>query len=167
MMRKTTALLGSRHLSAFSGRSAARRAQRNERTLSRGKGQSMVEMAIAMPLLCLIMLGTIDVGRVFFDYIQIRNAAMEGAIYGARNPTDTVGIKQRVTDHGVPSDVTTTVNLVGNCSTLDTNGTRNDRILVTVSRTYTPISLDALELVGSGVDWTFDVSSVAEARCMT
>ncbi len=94
-------MMGSGQLSAFSGRSAARRAQRDERALSRGKGQSMVEMAIVMPLLCLIMLGTLDVGRVFFDYIQMRNAAMEGAIYGSRNPSDTPGITQRVTDHGV------------------------------------------------------------------
>jgi Flp pilus assembly protein TadG len=47
---------------------------------SRGrKGQSMVELAIALPLMVLIMFGVLDLGRAFFTLITIHNAAREGA----------------------------------------------------------------------------------------
>lgn len=49
-------------------------------------------MALVLPLLVLLMLITIDFGRAFFSYVQISNAAREGASYAALSPTDTAGI---------------------------------------------------------------------------
>jgi hypothetical protein len=43
------------------------------------KGQSLVELAIALPLMVLIMFGVLDLGRAFFSLITIHNAAREGA----------------------------------------------------------------------------------------
>ncbi|MBI2845862.1 MAG: pilus assembly protein [Chloroflexi bacterium] len=60
------------------------------------KGQSLVELAFALPLLAIILLGAIDFGRVFYAYITIINASREGARYGSSNPTDTTGIKDQV-----------------------------------------------------------------------
>ena len=51
------------------------------------RGQSLVELALLMPLLALIMLGTIDLGRAFFAYQRLTNAVKEGALYGIRYPT--------------------------------------------------------------------------------
>ena len=65
----------------------------------RKRGQSLVELALVLPLMLLIMLGTIDVGRMFFGYIRVTNAVREGAGYGAHVPDDTAGIKQRITTH--------------------------------------------------------------------
>jgi PKD repeat protein len=59
---------------------------------SRWHGQSVVEFAIVLPLFMLILLITIDFGRMFFSYVQLNNAAREGAAYAAANPTDTSGI---------------------------------------------------------------------------
>ncbi len=46
------------------------------------RGQSLVEFSLSLPLLLLILLGTIDVSRLFFDYIQMRQAVVEGTTYG-------------------------------------------------------------------------------------
>jgi Flp pilus assembly protein TadG len=56
-------------------------------------GQSIVELALMMPVMVLLVLGIVDLGRVFFAYTAVINAAREGARYGAMNPTDTAGIR--------------------------------------------------------------------------
>jgi Flp pilus assembly protein TadG len=60
------------------------------------RGQGLVEFAIILPILVLIVLGTIDFGRVLFSWIQVMNAAREGAAYAAFNPNDSGGIQLRV-----------------------------------------------------------------------
>ena len=47
------------------------------------RGQSMVEMALAFPILLLILAGTLEVGKYFNDYITILDATREGARYSA------------------------------------------------------------------------------------
>ena len=49
-------------------------------------GQSLVEMAVMMVVLLLIMGGVLDLGRMYFTYLALQNAAGEGAAYGAINP---------------------------------------------------------------------------------
>lgn len=51
------------------------------------KGQSLVEFAISMVILLIILAGVVDVGRALFTYISFRDAAAEGAAYGALFPT--------------------------------------------------------------------------------
>jgi Flp pilus assembly protein TadG len=43
------------------------------------KGQSMVEFALLLPLFVLLIIGIFDLGRAFFSFIAITNAAREGA----------------------------------------------------------------------------------------
>jgi hypothetical protein len=43
------------------------------------KGQSMVEFALILPLFVLFIIGIFELGRAFFAYIAITNAAREGA----------------------------------------------------------------------------------------
>jgi len=108
-------------------------------------GQGMVELALAMPLLLLLMLGTIDIGRVFYDYVQLRNAVREGAGYGARMPNDTAGIVLRVNRHGIPSSTSISVACTGNCTT--TNGVPNGvgTIEVSATHTFTPVTTSFLQ----------------------
>jgi hypothetical protein len=47
------------------------------------RGQSMVEMALAFPILLLIMAGTLEVGKYFNDYLTILDATREAARYAA------------------------------------------------------------------------------------
>lgn len=50
-------------------------------------GQALVELALVAPILCLLMLGAIDLGRVWYSQITIENAAREGAMEGMFQPT--------------------------------------------------------------------------------
>jgi len=65
---------------------------------SNQKGQSMVEMALTMPILVLIVAGILDLGRAYFTFIALSDAAAEGAAYAAIHPTDTAQVINRAAD---------------------------------------------------------------------
>jgi len=50
------------------------------------RGQSLIEFALMMVVLLIMLMGTLDVGRMYFAYVAIHNAAGEGALYAAINP---------------------------------------------------------------------------------
>ncbi len=50
----------------------------------------MVEFAFVVTLLALVLVGTLDLGRVFYDYERLANAAREGAFWRASNPSATL-----------------------------------------------------------------------------
>ena len=127
------------------------------------RGQGLVEFAIAVPFMLLILLGTIDVGQVFFNYIEMRQAAVEGATYGSRKPTDTAGITAAVNSHGLPADSTVGIAVDAGCTTPSGVGD----VKVTASRVWTPISVDVLKIVGAGVQWSFTVNASSTMRCLT
>lgn len=62
------------------------------------KGQSLIEFAFGMVFLLVLVTGIFDASRAFFTYMAMRDAAQEGALYGAVNPSDTGGIQSRVRD---------------------------------------------------------------------
>jgi len=51
------------------------------------RGQSVVELSLILPMLLFIVLGTLDLGRLFISYDSVLNAAREGAFYAAYNPS--------------------------------------------------------------------------------
>jgi Flp pilus assembly protein TadG len=61
----------------------------------RERGQSLVELAISITVLVFLLSGAIEFGMMFFQYIQLRDAAQEGALFGSINPADTSGIEAR------------------------------------------------------------------------
>ena len=67
-------------------------ARRGGRSPWRRRGQALVEFALVLPVMMLILLAAIDFGRIMFSYIQITNAAREGAAYAATDPGDTADI---------------------------------------------------------------------------
>jgi TadE-like protein/Prokaryotic N-terminal methylation motif len=60
------------------------------------RGQSLVEFAISLVILLMLLAGAAEFGIVFFQYVQLRDAAQEGALYGSTNPSDINGIKARI-----------------------------------------------------------------------
>lgn len=60
------------------------------------RGQSLVELSVSLVLLLLLLVGLVEFGIAFFQFVQLRDAAQEGALYGSMNPTDTAGITARV-----------------------------------------------------------------------
>ena len=79
-------------------------------------GQSLIEFALVLPVLLLILLGALDLGRVSNTYVGITNASREGARYGASYPTDTPGIQLRTRQEAAGAGVTiTNANIVIQC----------------------------------------------------
>src|SRR5512141_548664 len=90
------------------------------------KGQSLVELAISLVILLYLLSGAVEFGIAFFQYVQLRDAAQEGALYGSLNPADITGITQRTRGSSAsPIDlsnttaVTITISING---TLSSNG---------------------------------------------
>lgn len=60
------------------------------------RGQSLVETALFITLLMVLMMGVIDLGRAYFSYLSLKDAAAEGAAYASIRPDDLAGIDARV-----------------------------------------------------------------------
>jgi len=63
----------------------------------RRRGQSLVEMALVLPILLLLLIGLIEFGRAFFIYAVVSNAAREGVRAGIVEPLDFDYVKNAVT----------------------------------------------------------------------
>ena len=69
---------------------------KRKRTFTRHeRGQSLIELAVSLPVMILILLGTIDFGMAIFSYSILRDAAQEGAFYGSFNPSNKSEIENR------------------------------------------------------------------------
>jgi DNA-binding NarL/FixJ family response regulator len=67
-------------------------AQRLPRIAREESGQSLVEIALALPLLLLILLAMVDVGRVYFYATAVTNAAREAAMLASRDENATTAL---------------------------------------------------------------------------
>ena len=59
-------------------------------------GQSVIELALLMPLLLVMVMGIVDVGRMFYLTMALTGAARAGAQYGSRGQvyaSNTAGIQ--------------------------------------------------------------------------
>jgi|RhiMetdeSRZDD1v2_1073273.scaffolds.fasta_scaffold589563_3 Flp pilus assembly protein TadG len=73
------------------------------------RGQSLVELAISIFILVYLLAGAVEFGLAFFQYVQLRDAAQEGALYGSMNPSDSSNIELRVRNASTsPIDLTDT-----------------------------------------------------------
>src|SRR5579859_510055 len=64
-------------------RSAHVSRQHKRSWLNRRRGQSLIEVALSLPILLLIVSGAIDLGRAFFTSIELDSVLSEGLHYGA------------------------------------------------------------------------------------
>lgn len=72
------------------------------------RGQSLVELGVSLVILLYLLSGAAEFGVLFFQFVQLRDAAQEGALYGSMNPSDTTGITARVqAASSSPLDLTT------------------------------------------------------------
>jgi len=65
------------------------------------KGATLAELAVAMPILFLVMLGAVDFGRVWSEGLALSNAVRAGAQWGSESTEaaqDVAGIKRMVID---------------------------------------------------------------------
>lgn len=50
------------------------------------RGQSLVELSISLVIVLWLLSGAVEFGIATFQYIQLRDAAQEGALYGSIHP---------------------------------------------------------------------------------
>src|SRR5262245_14173227 len=53
----------------------------------RSSGQALVELALVTPVLLLLLLAAVDLGRIFYARITVTNAAREGAMVASKEPS--------------------------------------------------------------------------------
>jgi Flp pilus assembly protein TadG len=113
------------------------------------KGQSMVELALTITILMALLAGTIDLGRAFFTWLALRDAAQEGASYGSIKPTDSGGIIARVKDN-LEQVVRDTNNIAVNYSISPAGQKCLGTITVDVTYTNFPLTMPFLgTIIGS------------------
>lgn len=127
------------------------------------RGQALVELAIALPLLMLLLLIAIDFGRVFHTHISLANAAREGASYAASNPADLAagGSGARTQARAELSDPSIVVQISCNpdasCASRSSGTTPagHQRVTVTVSTDFfflTPFISDGFGTLWGGIN---------------
>ncbi len=89
------------------------RDQNRNRRNKRSRGQGLVEFALLLPLLLVIVVTTIELGRLLYTQIVITNAAREGAYYMSVNASRE-GKKNTTTSD--PDDVYTATIIVNGAS---------------------------------------------------
>jgi len=89
-------------------------------------GQALVELAFILPILVLLIIGVIEIGRYAYISILVGNAARAGAAFGSQNLTtnsNTTGISNAANNdflsNGMSGLTTTSFNTCG----CDVNGT--------------------------------------------
>jgi hypothetical protein len=84
------------------------------------RGQSLVELAVSLVILLYLLSGAVEFGILFFQFVQLRDAAQEGALYGSSSipstgPTSTTwaAIETRARDSSnSPVDLSLAAGLV-------------------------------------------------------
>jgi Flp pilus assembly protein TadG len=145
-------------------------------------GGALVELAVALPLLVLVLAGTIDFARVFYTAMAVTGAARAGAQYGAYSPArsgDTTAME--TTALNATSTTGMTASASRYCQCADDNGgfsataTANDcssptttscpgkHLVVTVTVTTTKVFSTIMGALPSGLR-TINLSRSATMR---
>lgn len=136
------------------------------------RGQGLVEFALITPLLLLLLLGTIDLGRTFFIYSEVSNAVREATRFGSVNPYDCEPIKQRAGaalnmididalnltisfDHGIADEPYFTFE--PDCSSDPPKPARGDRVTISASA---QVNLLTANIIGPVLQQTFGTLSI-------
>jgi len=91
------------------------------------KGQSLVELALTITIVLILLAGAFDLGNAFLDYIALRDAAQEGAVYGSiyrSIPSDSTSVNPIVSrvKESSTAPINFSVNFIEDCSVSSPNG---------------------------------------------
>lgn len=101
------------------------------------RGAELVEMAVALPLLLLVVMGIVDFGFLFQRYLVLTNAAMEGARVAVLPGYTTADAQARATAYATTGGVPLPVNAVATpVSLAGANGGSWPGMRITVTHVY-------------------------------
>jgi Flp pilus assembly protein TadG len=109
------------------------------------RGQSLVELALVMPVILVILLGAVDLGRAYYFQVSITDAAREGVRVASNPSRNDSDIRAAVVGEGG-----STITIDADRISIDPSPTRTSGhpVTVTVSYDFTTIT----PLVGMIVD---------------
>lgn len=131
------------------------------RFASQDEGNALIEFALALPVLCLMLVGGFDLGRYAMQKSAIVEGARAGAQYGVFNPADSSGINATAQNASGLSGVTATNSVFCECTagtsvacttTCSSGQTLKKYVTVSTSRSYSPV-VGALDF-GTFGSWT-------------
>lgn len=113
------------------------------------KGQALLEFAVSLVVLLIILSGVLDLGRLFFYYIAMRDAAQEGVVYAIVNPDHCTQITDRTLailsdDSGI--NVTITMNGQSCGSAGPSDACAGNTVVVDVQDPAFPIAMPFLSM---------------------
>lgn len=135
-------------------------------------GQSLVEFALVLPILLILVLGAMDIGRIITTKIAVTNAAREGANFLSRNAlvdevanNDDLAATCDVIMREAESTDGTIVNVSIDCSEVVVADCCSDGqpVIVTVSKEVDLIYGNILEFLGS-INGPLLISSSVQMR---
>jgi Flp pilus assembly protein TadG len=110
----------------------------------RRRGQALVEFALVLPLFLLVVAGAIELGRAYFSYGRLLQAAQEGARYGAelgnyRTDATIIARVRQVSPGGTSDTVTvsSTVSPTNNAAVTAANRARGNVLTVNAQHQHT------------------------------
>jgi Flp pilus assembly protein TadG len=129
------------------------------------RGNLIIEFALALPILFLLLVGLLDLGRFSLQKSALLQGAREGAQYGIIAPSDTANINSTAQNATGLSGVTATNNVFCECSsapgtstscstTCSGGATLKKYITVTISGGFASVLGSATTRIGSFGNWT-------------
>ena len=109
------------------------------------KGQSLVELALIIVLVLVLLAGVVDLGRMMYEYLTMRDAAQEGAGYASIYPNYCLETTNRVMQNLPDSNYAVLVfvdppSTCGEAAAADnptiTHGCSGNEVVVTIDHSF-------------------------------
>jgi Flp pilus assembly protein TadG len=122
-----------------------------------------LEFALALPILTMLMLGLLDLGRFSMQKSAMLQGAQEGANYGVQYPTDTSGITSTAQNATGLTGVTATPSVFCECTagttvtcgtTCSGGGVQKKYVSVTATKSFSSVLSVSTLSFGSFGSWT-------------
>ncbi len=144
--------------------------EKDQKGIEKEQGQSLVEFALSIVFILVILAGIVDLGRAFFAYVSVRDAAQEGAAFAAFCLYDETGalnedrVFSRVRNSStIPVDLTDTTDVAVTvvctpaCSADNTSSghtSPGDTVSVTVSYSGFTLSMPFIDSISPLATWS-------------
>jgi Flp pilus assembly protein TadG len=141
------------------------------------RGNLIIEFALALPILFLLLVGLLDLGRFSLEKSAMLQGAREGAQYGILAPTDSTNINTTAQNATGRTDVTASNTVFCECSsalgtavscttTCSGSAVLNTYITVTTTASFTSVLAGATTSIGGFGSWTPPTSVSASVTLM-